>query len=422
MLIAMAILAFSSLGAAKCTTFEGLLIARFCQGFGGSAADTISPDMVGEVFFVHQGGRGVAVYTTLLALGSIVGGVSGGNIAAVYGWPGVFWVSFIMNGIIFLSGIFLMPETMFDRKSRLAVEANFHSEQADSSSNDKGEVKVVETTAGSGSAIAYPPFTFMQSLQMGTYRGNLLGLFIAPLKTLRFPGVLLMMSLYGVLVGAIVTVSTMGPQFMAMPPYLWGANAGLIGLGGIGGLCLGAIYTYGVADRVMMILAKRNVSGLAEPETRLPTMLPSIAIGVAGSLMFGFCAEHPAPGRWGGMAVGYGCISFALLQVPSIGFNYVSPQPLKTDRSQINDDIQLIQSYNAVSGDCLLMVTVFRALITFTFTFEAAAWVEHSGAAEPFGIIAMLLGIAGLFVIPQWKYGKRTRLWTAKWLPEKVDH
>ncbi len=88
----------------------------------------------------------------------------------------------------------------------------------------------------------------------------------------------------------------------------------------------------------------------------------------------------------------------------------------------INDVSQLIQSYNAVSGDCLLMVTLFRALITFTFTWVAAELVEANGAAQPFGIIAVLLGLAGLFVIPQWKYGKRMRLWTAKWLPEKADH
>jgi hypothetical protein len=38
-------------------SFESLLVARSFQGCGGGPADTLAPDLIGEIFFVHQRGR-----------------------------------------------------------------------------------------------------------------------------------------------------------------------------------------------------------------------------------------------------------------------------------------------------------------------------------------------------------------------------
>jgi hypothetical protein len=68
------------------------------------------------------------------------------------------------------------------------------------------------------------------------------------------------------------------------------------------------------------------------------------------------------------------------------------------------------------------MITLFRAIISFAWTFFVAAWVEKRGAAEPFGIFGMLMGLFSLLVFPIWFYGKRTRIATAKWIPAHPDH
>jgi MFS family permease len=39
------------------TNFDSLLAARLVMGIGGGPADAVSPDVVGEIFFVHQRGR-----------------------------------------------------------------------------------------------------------------------------------------------------------------------------------------------------------------------------------------------------------------------------------------------------------------------------------------------------------------------------
>jgi MFS family permease len=80
LLIDMAMLFGFSIWCAEAKSFTSLRAARFLQGVGGAAADTLAPDVVGRVFFVHERDRAMAVYTTCLAVGSPVGGIAVGTL------------------------------------------------------------------------------------------------------------------------------------------------------------------------------------------------------------------------------------------------------------------------------------------------------------------------------------------------------
>lgn len=155
-----------------------------------------------------------------------------------------------------------------------------------------------------------------------------------------------------------------------------------------------------MADFATKRLAKKDLHGFSEPETRLATALPALAIATCGALVFGFVAQNPSPTGWVGLQFGQGMVAFGLMQAPSVGFNY------------------LIESYSSLSGDCFVAVTSVRAIIAFAWTFFVGTWVHDSGPAEPFGIFAMLMGVFGLLTIPMLIFGKRLRIWTAKWVPE----
>lgn len=171
------------------------------------------------------------------------------------------------------------------------------------------------------------PYTFLRSLGFVRPRGSLIRQFAQPWIALALPGTWVVMLHYSGLVGGIVTISVMGAQMVSAPPYLWGANAGLINVGGLIGALLGGLYTYAVSDwQLRRDARKREGRGYAEPEARLVTMFPALFVATAGFLVFGFCAQNPAPGRWVGLEAGYVMITFGLMQVPSIGFNYVSDQ------------------------------------------------------------------------------------------------
>jgi hypothetical protein len=93
-------------------------------------------------------------------------------------------------------------------------------------------------------------------------------------------------------------------------------------------------------------------------------------------------------------------VSVGLMQAPSVGFNYI------------------IESYGPAAGDCFVAVTFLRGIVSFAWTFFVGEWVMQRGPAEPFGIFGMLMGLFGLLTIPMLIWGKRLRVWTAKWVPE----
>ena len=193
----------------------------------------------------------------------MVGATSGGYIAGLHGVPYVFWVGVALSAFSFLCIFFFVPETLFKRET-------LDAQAADGLSKEAGKTPLAShhEVPGSGGS-----FTYAKSLTHFVYRGGLIHQLFRPYRALLFPGTWLLMLLYGGLVGGIVTMSTVGPQIVSAPPYLWGNNAGLINLGGVVGTALGLLWTYFVADRRLKSKAKSNVSGLSEPEDRIPTMM-----------------------------------------------------------------------------------------------------------------------------------------------------
>lgn len=65
-LLSLLLLVFSSMWAGLATDFNNLLAARALMGAGGGPADAVAPDVVGEIFFVHQRGRAMVSLSILL--------------------------------------------------------------------------------------------------------------------------------------------------------------------------------------------------------------------------------------------------------------------------------------------------------------------------------------------------------------------
>lgn len=260
-----------------------------------------------------------SIYTVFLCAGSLVGGLAGGYIGFHLGWAYIFWIGTALSGACFVGMLFLVPETMY-----LRMDAPQKTSQDPSRGVKEAEAEAQSTHVEDTLPDSHRPYNFTRSLGCSRPRGSLLNQFIQPWVTLALPGTWVVMVHYAGLVGGIVTISVVGAQLMAMPPYNWGANAGLINVGALIGIVLGVAYTYLVSDSRLKRRAKKEGRGVAEPEARLPTMFPALVIATAGFFVFGFCAKHPGPGRWVGLQVGYGMIAFGLMQLPSVGFNYVS--------------------------------------------------------------------------------------------------
>ncbi|KAF5969530.1 HOL1 [Fusarium coicis] len=395
LIIATAILTFCTLWCALATSYESLIVARVFQGIGGAAADTVAPALIGDMFPIHQRGRAMAVYTIMLVVGPLTGGITGGYIVYQQGWKAIFWVCLALSAACLVGVIFFVPETLYIRSAPVeGVTDPVTEKNAQFGKNEHVEDK--QSVNGGEQRVTHSAYGYVQSLGFEKPQGSLLKQFIQPWKTLAFPGTWVVMLHYAGLVGGIVTISTIGPTIMASPPYLWKANAGLVNVGAVIGGVIGYVYTHMLADGRLVSKASKTRNGVAESEDRLPTLFFPLFIATCGFLVFGFCAKNPGGHNWVGLQVGYGMLSFGLMQVPSVGFNY------------------LIDSYHSLAADCFTMVTILRAIISFAWTFFVADWVQKDGAAEPFGIFGMLMGIFSLMTIPLWMYGKRMRIATAE--------
>jgi MFS family permease len=319
LIVSLIFLVLTSVWCGLAEGFSSLLAARALQGFSSGPVYTFAPEITGDIFFHHERGRAMVAYTMCLASGPFIAGVSGGYIAASLGYRWLFWISAILAGFTLVLEILIVPETLFDREHHLRLDDD---ESNGTSTGLKDDTTTKENIAESDRP-AQPAWSYGQSLKFGMYRGNIGHHFIAPWLSLAFPGTWVVMLLYGGLVAAIVTTATVGPIFLSQPPYLWGADVGLINFGGLVGVVVGGAVTYFTADRLVTMAAKRNTSGTSEPETRLVAMFPGIFLAVTGLWTFGFCAANPSPNAWAGLAVGGGMITAAATIVPSIGFNYV---------------------------------------------------------------------------------------------------
>lgn len=292
----------------------------------------------------------MAVYTIFLASGSVVGGLIGGYVTEALGWRWTCYLPAILAGGLWVLVFFLVPETLYDRSRAFSLQ-NATRSPPTGSVDEKHQNQSTLQVESVNNAEIFAPYTYARSLKIGMYRPGLLKRFIRPYTTLLFPGTWMVMFHYAGLVGLIVTISTVSPTLLAEPPYTWGANAGLINAGALIGIILGGIYTYLVADWWIQRSAHKEIHGFGEPETRLPLMFPALFLAFAGTLIFGFSAAAATPKAWIGLEFGYGMVAFSLMQVPSIGFNY------------------LIESYGGWASDCCKLslnsyVLAFPQLLT----------------------------------------------------------
>ena len=163
-----------------------------------------------------------------------MGGVAGGYIVADMGLGWLHWMNVLLSAITFVLVLCFQAETLYDRQQTTVV-------MNDNAEKPGTETKESVIIADSAAPTSYPAYSHLRSLRLITYRPGIAQKFFAPYKVMRLPGVWLIASWYAGLVGLIVTISTIAPQLVAAPPYLWGKDVGLINIGGIIGAFLGCV-------------------------------------------------------------------------------------------------------------------------------------------------------------------------------------
>ncbi|ORY19884.1 major facilitator superfamily domain-containing protein [Clohesyomyces aquaticus] len=382
-------------------SFKSLLWSNIIAAFAGSSTEALGAAMVNDLYFLHERGATMGIYMNAISGGNTVGPLICGFVVQSLGWRWHKWIAVIFTSINFLTVLFFVPETRYDRdfshtaSSIPSASASSSNLGTDVEKTGSASAKEVVTQS---SSLQVPKKTFVQELSLwsGTSDANLAVMAVRPWPMIVYPAVILSFLCYSISLVIVVAVNILSSFVLSAPPYNFRPQIiGLLNIPGLLGNLFGAWAGGNLVDMFCAWRTKKN-NGIFEPETRLYMLIIPFLITPAGCLLFGYGVQNSM--SWVSLFFGYGFISVALSATPTITMAYVSDCALP------------------VNSDALLLVNGLKNIVAFGFLYGVVPWVEKVGYRDCFGTMAgIFVGVVGIGAGVLIVFGARLRHLTASW-------
>lgn len=360
-----------------------------------------------DVFFAHERGAWMSLYVFTLFGSNFLAPVVAGFFAEAYGWRWTMHFGAIVAAVAFVIVFFFMEETMYFRSTLEGLEEEAVSEQNSESaavtsvsvlkkvdSANKAEPSVTSGAVFSTRRSYAKGLHFFSNMQGRPSTKTMFQSMILPLPTiLQFPNIAWAGFIYGInLSWYNVLNATTSPILSAAPYNLSTSQVGLIYLGPIIGAALGCVWSGVIADRLTLVLTRRN-RGIREPEQRLWPLALSAVLSCAGLIIWGVGAKHNV--SWPGLAIGLGILTFSVVTGSSIALSYN------------------VDCFKDISGMSTTSVIIIRNTLGFAISYGITPWYTNMGLQSCFIMAGFLsLGCTSTFLVMIWK-GKALRRWSA---------
>ncbi|KAL4755708.1 MFS transporter [Aspergillus foveolatus] len=370
--------------------FGSELASRIVYGFAGAAPEIVATLILTDLFFLHQRGAVMVLYTCALTGGVGAGIVISGLITVNHGWRMIYWVCQALISTCAVLVLFTLPETGWRRQTAAATDLNGAEDKT------QGAHMEVAVYAGGPSGPSHQKRRrFRGSLGpfSTTYtQESLLTLIIRPIVALSLPAVLWASLVNSVTIGMVILIST---NFSTAFRETYGFQtwqSGLTYVSSIVGSLIAILSGGKITDSLAHSLTTRN-NGIRTPEMRLPIMIIPLISGPLGCMLYGVGIEKSF--HWICPVIEIGLVSFTTVQSNNVSLVYI------------------LDSYRPISGEVVVMQTVFRAAFGFLLNFYANPWIQQQGYTAVFGILAGISAGVFLFAVPLYVYGDQLR--TASW-------
>ncbi|KAL4737922.1 major facilitator superfamily domain-containing protein [Aspergillus similis] len=375
---------------AEAASYDSLLGARCILGFAAAAGESIVPEIVADVFFVHERATMMAIYVVLISGGSAVGPLVGGFMIQYTAntWRSFMWLCLGLAVFNIMLLVFLFPESNFERPElppqiEELETATDHKDNATSFFENAPEAPQVD-----GYVIHRPPLKDILRPFRYNKAASLFVAAVSPLKLLAHPSVLWGIFTYGIsLSPQIILIFTMSPLLQA-PPYLFRSEyVGLMQVAAIVGFLLACFGGGYLSDVINGIVVRRSGSLAIRPEQRLISLLPGMIIGPSGCILLAFACGNQL--HWSAIAAGFGMVSFGTVYTPNIAITYI------------------VHLHQKEAAKCLVLVNLVKNLVAFIFLYVAVDWVEKEGYVQVYMIMFMLNVFTLACALPLYSLGKR---------------
>ncbi|TKX19743.1 MFS transporter-like protein 147 [Elsinoe australis] len=339
----------SHLASAFAPTWGGILVARFFVGVGTSAGMGIGAAVVADLYFLHERGRMMGIYTVFVTNGAHVAAMIGGPIAKFIGWRACFWIPAIILGAQLVVMAVALPETLYRRRTDGTGLAGV---------NGDGKVNWLR----------------LMTFRSGQARKGLkLWDFTHVFVMLKYPSVLFPALYYSIHFGlGSVLFAVTGAAAFGGIYHFDTVGVGLaIGVSTFIGTLIGELSAGPVSDRLVYLYAKAH-DGDQKAETRLFATIPGAILIPIGVIIEGVCFQYET--HWMGPIMGISIAAFGLQIVTTNIYAYVT------------------DCYKPQSAEISTLLNFGRQVFSFTLGFYMTPFAEET----TYGIAWAVMAIIGL--------------------------
>ncbi|KAL7948146.1 major facilitator superfamily domain-containing protein [Trichoderma barbatum] len=399
----------------RLTSSSDAIWTQLFVGASESVAEAVVQLSLLDIWFEHQNGTSMGLYTLATSVGTYLGPLVGGYVAdSGLGWRWIGYLGAIMSAFNFVLFYFGLEETSFPR------ERYQRENRAATSSSPSGDEKTtsglpsvadVNTGASDEEAAASPrdtdefsigytrPKTYWQRIALITPAPNLRGMgarqYVGRLwHTLRiftFPAVWFAGLQWGMQNIALSFYLTIEEDYWTEEPWEYGDVAvSNMNIPCLIGSIIGCFYGGYLSDLFVLWASRRN-RGIQEAEFRLYLMFLCIIIFPTGMWLFGIGSakgwDWPVP------YVGLGFIGFGYGCAGDLSLTY------------------LADCYPDMVLEGMVGVAVINNTLAMIFTFVASYWLD-TGVQNTFIELGVLGFVILMLSLPMIIWGKRARRWT----------
>ncbi|RDW78206.1 MFS transporter-17 [Coleophoma crateriformis] len=403
-------------------SYKSLLWARIFQGVATAPFEALVNVTVGDLYFVHERGKRMALTNLAVFGGAFFTPILVGKITHTIGWPWSFYFVAIFLGACLPFVILFVPETAYRRSSHLNTDMAA-SDVEQYSKDERGfglhtigsdgdgptatqEVsgvqsrKIPTTTENQepmnddAQGVSTPKQSYKQSLMPFNGRKSdetFLKLFLRPFPLFAHPAILWACLIQGTLIGWTVFIGIILAAIFLGPPLFWNeVSDGYSYTGAFVGAILGFLLAGGLADWSAKYMTRKN-GGIYEPEFRIVLVLPQMIIGGAGLYGFGITAAQVTKFGW------FWPVFFFALEVMGMVIGAVA------------SSLYIVDAHRDIAIEAFTCMIMFKNFFSFGLTWSAYGWLVHSGTYKVFMVISSVQIIVCLLSVPMYMFGKRNR-------------
>lgn len=416
----------SAWAGASGSNYTSMLWARIIQGVGTAPFEALVNATVGDLYFVHERGKRMALTNLAVFGGAFFTPILVGKITHTIKWPWTFYFEAIFCGVCLPLIIFFVPETAYRRSAHLnidmassddarEIEKNYeeggielrgssnelpHSQefsigapqfgQASKEAGNERSHMTLDREGNASSAAGTRKHTLMPFNGRKT-DDSFFKLFLRPFPLFAHPAILWACLIQGTLIGWTVFIGIILAAIFLGPPLFWSeVETGYAYTGAFIGAVLGFVVAGGLADWSAKYMTRRN-GGIYEPEFRIVLVIPQLVFGCAGLYGFGISSANIIHTSW------FWPVFCFALEVMGMVIGAVASA------------LYIVDAHREIAIEAFTCLLIFKNFFSFGLTFSAYDWIVAFGTYNTFVVIGTIQVVVCLLSIPMYLLGKRNR-------------